>query len=472
MSTLRNVSYSSHAEDDDVFRPSAAPINGVDDDAFQRLFKGPGATGQVEAVRSALARALEAWWRQGQMPSIGLLRDGLLVLEAGHTLDDATRTLLLRAALFYGKGMITALRHQNDPERIASVMRDMLLHARQPMNPAQIDHLSRSDPESAEWRPALLDLLREESILALEPRQTLAKAALLYLQGNPPQPTPWEPVSSATPVLPPARRPLIAPLRSPARRSRLAKVLGLFALLLLVSALLLFWQARREAATFAIEMRTVPTGVYLISDATAPGKDRLVELQAFAIDRHEVTNESYRRCYDDGVCAWPERVTSVSRRDYFLDPALGGFPVANVTLTQAEIFCRWAGKRLPLVEEWEVAAGSALTLQRRYLFPWGDIFNVSLANSALSIAQDTQVVGTYSPRGDSPVGAADMAGNVAEWTATPADPRETPPTAYVVKGGSFLSPPEDLLVSARQSVDKQQYAPWLGFRCVLTLPAQ
>ncbi|MEZ4634923.1 MAG: hypothetical protein R2856_08105 [Caldilineaceae bacterium] len=43
----------------------------------------------------------------------------------------------------------------------------------------------------------------------------------------------------------------------------------------------------------------------------------------------------------------------------------------------------------------------------------------------------------YSPAGDSPSGAADMAGNVAGVTASPAGLQETP-DAYIVKGGSFL----------------------------------
>jgi hypothetical protein len=466
MSTLRNPSYPSQKDTGEPLRPPHTPGNGAEDDAFQRLFQGPGATAQVESVRKALSRALEAWWQQGQMPPKGTLRDGLLVLEAGHTLDEAARTLLLRAALFHGKGMITALRHQSDPERSASVIRDMLLHAKQPLNPAQIGDLLCNDPGSTAWRPILLDLLRQESLLALEPRQTLAKAALLYFQGNSSPRDPWLPPGALAPVVA-QRRSLLAPLRSPVRRRRLSKVFGLLALFFLLAALLLLWQARREAATFAIETRTIPGGIYLISLPGEPDQDRLVELQAFAIDRHEVTNESYRRCYDDGVCTWPERVSSVNRPDYFLDPALGGFPMVNVTWTQAETFCRWAGKRLPQVEEWEVAAGSALTLRRRYLFPWGDQFNVNLANGQLSLPQDTQAVGTYSPTGDSPAGVADMAGNVAEWTATPGDPELTPPTSYVVKGGSFLSPPEEMLVSARQIVDENQYAPWLGFRCAV-----
>ena len=61
----------------------------------------------------------------------------------------------------------------------------------------------------------------------------------------------------------------------------------------------------------------------------------------------------------------------------------------------------------------------------------------------------TTPVGQYSPQGDSPYGAADMAGNVWEWTSTlyrdypydAGDGRENQEEvdARVVRGGSFLS---------------------------------
>ena len=54
---------------------------------------------RVEAVHRALDRALEQWWAESTLPASGLLRDGLLVLEAGHDLDESQRSLLLRTAL-------------------------------------------------------------------------------------------------------------------------------------------------------------------------------------------------------------------------------------------------------------------------------------------------------------------------------------------------------------------------------------
>lgn len=443
-------------------------------------FQGLQGLERVEATRRALERAVEAWWQHGQIPRRNLLRDGLLILEAGYALDDPERTLLLRAALYYGQGMVTALRHQPDPDRTAAIMADMLLHVARPLSPAQIRYVQQQDTQSRRWFPTLLTLLGEEERSGLEPRSTLAAAARLYLQDPQTEKNKdWTPPArygSTTPPRPKAR----ADGRSRAASRSVANGLGVVALLLLLVALVFLWQDVQQTNALAGELRTMPAGTYLISDPENRDADRLVELAAFAIDRTEVTNAAYRRCYDAGVCTLPARVTSVNRPDYFLDPTQGGFPMINVTWTQADAFCRWVGKRLPLAEEWEAAAGSALTLQKRYLFPWGDIFDVNLANGGMSATQDTRPVGTYSPAGDSPTGLADMAGNVAEWTATPAAAEEDETAqggervarAYVVKGGSFLSQPEEMLVSAWTTLAADEHAPWLGFRCAATLPVE
>ena len=83
---------------------------------------------------------------------------------------------------------------------------------------------------------------------------------------------------------------------------------------------------------------------------------------------------------------------------------------------------------------------------RQYTYPWGDQFQVQRANSQATGIGDTQMVGSYQPIGDSPWGASDMAGNVAEWTASNVgkDPkRQTPtlPIGSLSRAGRFRMQP-------------------------------
>jgi formylglycine-generating enzyme required for sulfatase activity len=350
----------------------------------------------------------------------------------------------------------------------------LLLNVARPLNPAQIRQILTSAESDQRWYASLIQLLREESVTALEPRATLAKAALRYFENTPTkQVDTWTaPGTTQTPRLSQVQKARPRPKLSRRRLRTLANVFGLLAILLVAIAAVLFWQDVRQTHALVEDMQRISAGTYVIGDPTDREREREVTLNAFAIDYTEVTNRAYRRCYDAAACDWPSRVTSINRPDYFLDPTLGDYPMINVAWAEAATFCAWVGKRLPLAEEWEVAAGSALTLNERFLFPWGDVFDPQRVNSALSTAQDTLPTGTYSPFGDSPSGAADMAGNVAEWTATAADPEQDTPDAYVVKGGSFLSSAEELILSAQQTVDAESYAPWLGFRCAITLPQE
>jgi formylglycine-generating enzyme required for sulfatase activity len=203
-----------------------------------------------------------------------------------------------------------------------------------------------------------------------------------------------------------------------------------------------------------------------------------VTLDAFMIDRYEVTNGQYQLCVDAGICPAQK---SISDDVYAVNPdpgSVSNYPVVGVTHTDAEIYCNFVGKRLPTEAEWEMAASGA----SETVFPWGDEKPDCTQANSLNHLNATDCVGGLMPVGSYPAGASsygvmDMAGNVWEWVADVYDPGyyvispATNPTGpesgdqYVVRGGGFSGNWSYLRNSAR-SYDLAFYSGAdLGFRC-------
>ncbi len=431
-------------------------------------FGGADGRTRAAAVTRELNAALDRWWGRGELPSQPLLRDGLLVLEAGQPLGESQRTLLLRTALAYGRGMLTALAHQTDPERTAEVIKEALLDPRPRLAGgsvpvADVRRLRQEDPNGAAWGMRLLQALRMESSLPLEPRRSRAAQLLAQLQAQAggriesfsTQEIVW---GGDGPLAPTVGQ----PTRSK-RRGRAQFLTGLFFFLaigLIGAAGLLLWQDR--AAGSSVDQITIPAGTYPISDPSQPGEVRMVQVQAFRLDRTEVTNGAYRDCYEAGVCGWPGESSVGGGTNPILEPGKRDFPVTGVSWGAANRYCTWVGQRLPLEEEWEIGAAVAPTSMRRFIYPWGDFFQPRLVQAGAGI-REPGPVGGFSPGGDSRFGAADMAGNVAEWTATLLEPG-----IFVVRGGSFEDDSLGLRTDSWQAVPAETAAPWLGFRCAAT----
>ncbi len=137
------------------------------------------------------------------------------------------------------------------------------------------------------------------------------------------------------------------------------------------------WRSPVDGATLVC----VPAGEFVmgaVDDAPRARDDEKpqhsVYLDAFWIDRAEVSNAQFAQCVAEGGCHPREYapylggVSSKTRLDYYENPAYGGYPVLLFNADEAAAYCRWAGRRLPSETEWEKAAWD--TDDRTY--PWGE----------------------------------------------------------------------------------------------------
>jgi formylglycine-generating enzyme required for sulfatase activity/serine/threonine protein kinase len=237
-----------------------------------------------------------------------------------------------------------------------------------------------------------------------------------------------------------------------------------------------------------IIMRLVPEGEFMMGSISGNIDEKpvlTVYLNAFYIDRREVTNASYKLCVDAGNCKPPKQNSSYTHPSYYGNPVYANFPVIYVDWNMATTYCEWRSARLPTEAEWEKAASWDNEKQKKNDYPWGEELSCIYANYGKtnedSCKRDTTAVGSYE-NGQGPYGVYDMAGNVEEWVAdwydsnyystlgeSVFDPKgPVDGKVRVLRGGSWTFPDNDVRTSNRNGADSALNTYYIGFRCAHT----
>jgi formylglycine-generating enzyme required for sulfatase activity/uncharacterized caspase-like protein len=217
-----------------------------------------------------------------------------------------------------------------------------------------------------------------------------------------------------------------------------------------------------------------------------------VYLDAFWIDKTEVTNALYVKCVDEGACRKPANASSETHPRYYGNSEFDNYPVIYVDWNMANAYCSWAGRRLPTEAEWEKAArGPSTGSGDARMYPWGDTFDGSAlnfcdVNCSYSWANksfndgyaDVSPAGNY-PSGKSIYGALDLAGNVWEWVndwynvypdSGTSIPDEFRQTYRVLRGGSWYYSDANARSTYRLSNTPDNAYNNAGFRCARSIP--
>jgi formylglycine-generating enzyme required for sulfatase activity len=197
---------------------------------------------------------------------------------------------------------------------------------------------------------------------------------------------------------------------------------------------------RRIHEKTGIELIRIPAGPFLYGSADSDEMadhdekpQRTIDLPEYWISRTPVTNAQFahfvqatnhRTTAEQQGYGWVwmgngwGRIKSADwRHPIGPESSIDGkdnHPVVQVSWNDAKAFCDWAALILPTEEQWEKAARGS----DGRIWPWGNEEPTNKHCNFGSNVGNTTPAGKYSPKGDSPYGCTDMAGNVWEWTGS------------------------------------------------------
>lgn len=250
----------------------------------------------------------------------------------------------------------------------------------------------------------------------------------------------------------------------------------------------------------------VPAGSFLMGSldedfmaASDEKPQRLVEMDAFFIDKYEVSVAQYAAFLNElggylqacgrRDCTLPRQ--RVGFTNYLMEetaedgslifvamPGFADYPANHISWYGAAAYCTYVGGRLPTEAEWEYAARGT----DGRLYPWGNEPPNQFVAVYMSLSFDNVKPVDALPDGASPFGAEGMAGSMWEWTADWYDPayyRSGPaanPTGPNIgetksaRGGAWPNNNEaDRIRTAnRTGFDPTYISASVGFRCAFS----
>jgi formylglycine-generating enzyme required for sulfatase activity len=179
---------------------------------------------------------------------------------------------------------------------------------------------------------------------------------------------------------------------------------------------------------------------------------RTVKVRGFYLGKYEVSNARFKEFVDAGGYAEPSywsgggkalAATFLDRegrqpgpRGWFggsYPSQTGNLPVTGISWFEADAYARFRKMRLPTEVEWEIAASCDPRRGGRRAYPWGSFWKKGRGHFWQQDGEGV-LADVRQGAGDvSPLGAVNMAGNVAEWTASFWSEKKL---CYVIRGTS------------------------------------